>query len=112
MGALTGNNALTAKVGEKIRIFFGVSGQLASNFHIIGEALDKVYREGDLLSPPARNVQTTLVPAGGAMMTEFTVEVPGKYLLVDHALSRAVNRGAIGELVVTGPNEQDIYEKI
>jgi nitrite reductase (NO-forming) len=112
MGALTGNNALTAKVGEKIRIFFGVSGQLASNFHVIGEVLDKVYREGDLLSPPARNIQTTLVPAGGAMMTEFIVEVPGKYLLVDHALSRAVNRGALGELVVTGPDEQDIFEKI
>jgi nitrite reductase (NO-forming) len=100
MGALTADRAMRAKVGEKIRIFFGVSGQLASNFHIIGEIFDSLYADGDIISPPRKNVQTTLVPGGGATMVEFTAEVPGKYLLVDHALSRAIDRGAIGELIV------------
>jgi copper-containing nitrite reductase len=112
MGALTGDNALRAKVGETVRIFFGVSGQLASSFHVIGEIMDKVYREGDILSPPAQNIQTTIVPAGGAMMTEFVVEVPGTYLLVDHALSRALNRGAVGQLVVEGNERPDLIEKV
>jgi nitrite reductase (NO-forming) len=101
-GALLGDGALHARVGEKVRIFFGVSGQLASNFHIIGEIFDALYPEGDIVSPPRKNVQTTVVPAGGATMVEFTVEAPGKYLLVDHALTRAIDRGAIGELIVEG----------
>lgn len=103
-GALIGDHALHAKVGERVRIFFGVSGQLASNFHIIGEIFDKLYPEGDIISPPHRNVQTTLVPGGGTAMVEFTVETPGKYLLVDHALTRAIDQGAIGELIVEGSN--------
>jgi nitrite reductase (NO-forming) len=100
MGALTGERALRAEVGEKVRIFFGVSGQLASNFHIIGEIFDNLYPEGDIVSAPRKNVQTTLVPGGGATMVEFTTEVPGTYLLVDHALGRAINRGAVGQLIV------------
>lgn len=111
-GALTGNRALRAKVGEKVRIFFDASGQLASNFHIIGGIFDKLYPEGDIISPPHRNVQTTLVPGGGAAMVEFTVEVPGKYLLVDHALTRAIDRGAIGELIVDGPDQPEIFKRI
>lgn len=111
-GALTGERALRANVGEKVRIFFGVSGQLASNFHIIGEIFDNLYPEGDIVSPPHRNIQTTLAPAGGAAMVEFTVEVPGTYLLVDHALTRAIDRGAFGELSVEGTARPDIYKKV
>lgn len=111
VGALTGENALKAKVGETVRIFFGVGPHIASNFHIIGAILDKLYPEGDIISPPHRNVQTTIVPPGGAMMTEFKVEVPGKYLLVDHSLSRAIDKGALGELVVEGPDQPKIFKK-
>ncbi|KKR46669.1 MAG: Nitrite reductase [Parcubacteria group bacterium GW2011_GWA2_40_8] len=112
VGALTGEGALHANIGDKVRIFFGVSGQLASNFHIIGEIFDKVYPEGDIVSTPHVNVQTTLVPGGGATMVEFTAEVPGKYLLVDHALTRAIDRGALGEFIVDGPNVPGIIESI
>lgn len=112
MGALMGDRALRAAVGDKVRIFFGVAGQLASNFHIIGEIFDRLYPEGDILSPPHRNVQTTLVPGGGAAMVEFTAEVPGKYLLVDHALTRAIDRGALGELVVEGPQHPELFRAV
>jgi nitrite reductase (NO-forming) len=107
VGSLTGNRALKSNVGDTVRIFFGVGTYLPSNFHIIGGILDKLYPEGDIVSPPHRNVQTTLVPAGGAMMTEFKTEVPGKFLLVDHALPRAVDKGALGEMVVTGNERPD-----
>ncbi len=109
-GAVTGDRALTAKVGETVRLFVGAAGQVTSNFHVIGEVFDRVYREGDLVSPPAQFVQTTLVPAGGATMVEFGVDYPGKYVFVDHALSRAVDRGAAGHLIVTGDADPSIYK--
>ena len=107
-GALTGEGALRAKVGDKVRIFFGVSGQLPSNLHLIGGIFDRVFPEGDIVSAPHKNVQTTLVPGGGAAMVEFMAEVPGKFLLVDHALTRAIDRGAVGELIVEGAPQPDI----
>jgi nitrite reductase (NO-forming) len=112
VGSLTGDRALQAKTGETVRLFFGVGTFLPSNFHIIGGILDKLYPEGDILSPPHRNVQTTLVPAGGAAMVEMKMEVPGKLLLVDHALSRAIDKGAVGEFIVEGVDRPDIFREI
>lgn len=112
VGSLAGDRALKAKVGETIRIFFGVGPHIAANFHVIGGILDKLYPEGDIISPPHRNVQTTVVPPGGAMMTEFKLEVPGKYLIVDHSLSRAVDKGALGEIVVEGPDQPETFQKV
>lgn len=109
VGALTGAGALKAKVGETVRIYFGVGGFVSSNFHIIGEIFDRVYPEG-ALAQPLENVQTTLVPAGGAMAVEFKVNVPGRYLLVDHALPRALNRGAAGHLEVEGEPDPTIFD--
>ena len=104
-----GDGALKARVGDRIRIFFGNIGpNLISSFHVIGESFDNVYREADLLSPPAHNVQTTLVPAGGATVVEFGVEVPGTYTLVDHAIFR-VEKGAIGQLEVEGQPNPGVY---
>jgi len=109
MGALIGKNAIKAKTGETVRIFFGNIGpNLISSFHVIGETFDRVYREADLISPPARSVQTTLVPAGGATVVEFKVEVPGTYTLLDHAIFR-VEKGAVGYLEVAGEHRHDIF---
>jgi nitrite reductase (NO-forming) len=112
VGGVSGTRALKSKVGETVRIFFGVGTFLPSNFHVIGGILDRLYPEGDIVSPPHRNVQTTLVPAGGSMMTEFTTEVPGKFLLVDHALPRAIDKGAVGELIVDGAERPDIFRVV
>jgi len=99
-----------AKVGDTGSIYVGNGGvNLLSSFHVIGEIFDRVYREGDLVSPPAQNLQTTLVPAGGAVMVEFKVDYPGKYILVDHALAR-VDRGAWGLLHVEGEADPAIYD--
>jgi nitrite reductase (NO-forming) len=101
--------ALKAKVGETVRIFFGVGGpNYTSAFHVIGEVLDRVYSEASLTSVPLTNVQTTSVPPGGATMVEFRVEVPGKFILVDHALSR-MEKGLVGHLIVEGEPQPDIY---
>ena len=112
VGALTGNRTLQAKVGETIRIFFLNAGpNLDSSFHVIGGILDRVYLEGSILSPPLLNVQTTLVPAGGAAMVEFTAEVPSKLTLVDHSLFR-IHHGAIGMINVVGVPNPDVFSSI
>ena len=103
VGALVGDQSLTAKVGERIRLYVGNGGpNLSSAFHVIGEIFDTVYQEGGT-SPNQHNVQTTMIPAGGAAIVEFKVVVPGTYVLVDHALFRAFNKGALGMLKVEGP---------
>lgn len=109
-GALTQEeNALRAQVGDSVRIFFGVGGpNFISSFHIIGEIFERVYDQASLTSPPLTDVQTTLVPPGGATMVELGVEYPGTYLLVDHALSRA-ERGLAGHLIVEGEADPEIY---
>jgi nitrite reductase (NO-forming) len=107
-GALTGDKALTAKVGESVRLYVGNGGpNLVSSFHVIGEIFDKVWFEGGTRFQ--ENVQTTLIPAGGAAMMEFHMEVPGSYVLVDHSLFRAFNKGALGILKADGPENKAIY---
>ncbi len=112
VAALAGERALKAKVGDTVRIFFAVGTFIPSSLHLIGGIFDKVYPEGDIVSPPHRNVQTTLVPAGGAVIVEFKAEVPGKYLLVDHTLTRAIDRGAVAEIIVEGPEQPEIFKTI
>jgi nitrite reductase (NO-forming) len=106
---LTEQKPLQANVGETVRIFFGVGGpNFTSSFHVIGEIFDRVYDQASLTSPALTNVQTTLVPPGGATMVEFTLEVPGRYILVDHALAR-LQRGLAGFLIAEGPENSEIY---
>ncbi|MFB6349078.1 copper-containing nitrite reductase [Moraxella marmotae] len=108
VGALTGEKALKAKVGETVRLFVGNGGpNLTSSFHVIGEIFDKVYIEGG--SQTNHNIQTTMIPAGGSAITEFKVNVPGDYVLVDHAIFRAFNKGALGILHADGDENHTIY---
>jgi nitrite reductase (NO-forming) len=109
-GALTlEENFLQAEVGETVRIFFGVGGpNKTSSFHVIGEIFDRAFNFGSLTSPPLTNVQTVTVPPGGAWMVEFQVDVPGTYILVDHALSRS-ERGLVGYLVVEGEEQPEFF---
>lgn len=105
-------HTLQAQVGQTVRMYVGNGGvNLVSSFHLIGEMFDRVFREGDLLSAPARSVQTTLVPAGGAAAVDVVLDYPGNYVLVDHALSR-LDRGAWGVLQVAGPENKEIFDGI
>jgi nitrite reductase (NO-forming) len=109
VGAISKLHPLRANVGETIRIFFGVGGpNFTSSFHVIGEIFDNVYLLGGLQSPPLQGVQTVTVPPGGAAITEFKLQVPGNYTLVDHALARA-ERELIGILHVEGQSNPEIY---
>jgi nitrite reductase (NO-forming) len=107
-GALTGDRALATKTGESVRLYVGNGGpNLVSSFHVIGEIFDKVWFEGGTRFQ--ENVQTTLIPAGGAAMMDFHIEVPGSYVLVDHSIFRAFNKGALAILKAEGPENRAIY---
>ncbi len=107
-GALTGDKALTAKTNETIRLYVGNGGpNLVSSFHVIGAIFDEVRFEGG--SNVQKNVQTTLIPAGGAAVAKFRTHVPGSYVLVDHSIFRAFNKGALAILKVEGPADKSIY---
>jgi nitrite reductase (NO-forming) len=109
-GALTEEHPLQAEVGETVRIFFGVGGpNFTSSFHVIGEIFDRVYDQASLTSQPLTDVQTTIVPTGGAAVVEFTLQVPGRYILVDHSLSR-LERGLAGFLMVEGDPAPEIFD--
>ena len=107
-GSLTGDKAITAKTNETVRLFVGNGGpNLVSSFHVIGAIFDKVRYEGG--TNVQKNVQTTLIPAGGAVAVEFSTKVPGSYVLVDHSIFRAFNKGALAILKVDGPEDKRIY---
>jgi nitrite reductase (NO-forming) len=114
MGALLDDKALRAKVGETVRLYVGNGGpNLVSSFHVIGEIFDKVYVEGGIgPQPQAHNIQTTLVPAGGATIVEMKVQVPGRFLLLDHSIVRAMDKGALGILQVEGPEQHGTFRAI
>lgn len=108
--ALTGENALRAEVEETIRIYFGVGGpNQDSSFHVIGEIFDKVYALGSLSTSPMSDVSTISVPPGGAAVVDFTLEMPGEFLLVDHALSRAAH-GLVGKLIIEGADAPEVFD--
>lgn len=97
-------------MGDTVRIFFGVGGPNAtSSFHVIGEIFDRVYNQGDLLFPPLKHMQTTRVPPGSATMVKFKTDVPARYILVDHALSR-LDEGLTGYLNVSGSEHPELFK--
>ena len=101
---------MNAEVGQRIRVFFGNGGvNMVSSFHMIGEIFDTVYPEGSMGGAMLKNVQTTVVPAGGATIAELGLEYPGNSILVDHALAR-IDRGAWGVLTITGTSSKEIYD--
>ncbi|MDE1931147.1 MAG: multicopper oxidase domain-containing protein, partial [Alphaproteobacteria bacterium] len=77
--------------------------------HVIGTIFDKVYEYGALTSPPLRGVQTVSVPPGGAVVVDFKMPVPGRYVVVDHALAR-MERGLSGLIIVEGRPTPDIFD--
>ena len=110
VGALTADYPLRAEVGETVRIYFGVGGpNFTSAFHVIGEMFDRAWEWGGVISPPELGIQTVSVPPGGALIVDFKIEVPGRYILVDHALSR-LERGLVGFLYVEGEENPEIYQ--
>lgn len=108
-GALLEKGALSVKAGETVRLYIGNGGpNMTSSFHVIGEVFDRVWPEGNT-NTVTENVATTMIPAGSAAIIDFKVNVPGSYILVDHSLTRAFNKGALGMLKAEGEANKLVY---
>jgi nitrite reductase (NO-forming) len=110
--ALSGDNALQMKVGERARIYMVNEGlSLDSNWHPIGSHWDTVYPEAATHpdNDVIRGSQSTLVVTGGGTVTELVGQVPSTVILVDHALPRTFDKGAIGEVVIEGDPNEEIF---
>jgi nitrite reductase (NO-forming) len=111
-GKIESSPRMKARVGDKIRIYAGNGGvNLISSFHVIGEIFDTVYPNASISGALERNTQAAQILPGGASIIEFTVDVPGKYLIVDHALAR-MNKGAWAVLEVEGPDRPDVFSGV
>lgn len=109
VGALTGDNALKVNVGEKVRFYYG-QANLYSWPHIIGGHLDVVYGSGSFHPDSNREygVETTIVPGGSVIAFEYTFKYPGVYLLVNHELIKATEKGQAVQIRVEGETNPDI----
>ncbi|RQG96825.1 copper-containing nitrite reductase [Natrarchaeobius oligotrophus] len=101
-----------AEVGETVRVYFANGGpNFTSALHPIGNVWSRFYRDGDLLSEPARNVETSPIAPGTVVAGEMELPVPGPIKIVDHALSRVVNKGALAVIDVQGDPNPDVYDE-
>ncbi|MBI3581965.1 MAG: multicopper oxidase domain-containing protein [Nitrospinae bacterium] len=108
--AMSDGGKLEAKTGETVRLYVGNGGpNLTSAFHVIGAIFDKVYPEG-ALSDPHSNVQTTVIPPGGAAVVDMKIRTAANYILVDHAINRAISKGGVAILAVAGEDKPEIYK--
>ena len=114
--ALTTIAPMHANLDETIRVYFGVGGpNLISSFHIIGTVFTKVYSEGSLLAPPLTNTQSTVVTPGGSTVVELKAYKEGDMTLVDHALSRAFDKGCLGLIKIAADPKKNtdlVYSKV
>jgi nitrite reductase (NO-forming) len=103
--------AMQAKVGETVRVFMVNGGpNLLSSLHPVGNIWSRVWLLGQFVMPPMRFLQSVPVPPGNSIVAEMDLPVPQTIKLVDHAMTRALNKGAMAEIEVTGPPNLDIFK--
>jgi nitrite reductase (NO-forming) len=110
-GALTGENALTAAVGESVLIVHSQANR-DTRPHLIGGHGDFVWETGSFNSPPQRDNETWFIRGGSAGAALYTFRQPGVYAYVNHNLIEAVNLGATAHFVVEGDWDNDLMTQV
>ena len=109
-GAYTGENAMTAKVGETVMIYHSQANR-QSYPHLIGGHGDYVWERGNLADMPAQNLETWVIAAGSAGAAMYTFKQPGVYVYLSHNLIEAVNLGALAQIKVDGKWNNELMEQ-
>jgi nitrite reductase (NO-forming) len=109
--ALTGENALTAKVGETV-LFIHAQSNRDTRPHLIGGHGDFVWPNGSFNDPPRTNLETWFVPGGAAGAAIYTFRQPGTYVYLNHNLIEAFILGAKAIVQVTGKWNNDLMKQI
>ncbi len=103
--------AMQAKVGETVRVFMVNGGpNLLSSLHPVGNIWSRVWLLGQFVMPPMRFLQSVPVPPGNSIVAEMDLPVPQTIKIVDHAMTRALNKGAMAEIEVTGPPNPGVFK--
>ena len=111
VGALTGDNALKAKVGEKVLIVHSQANR-DTRPHLIGGHGDYVWQTGKFHNPPDVDQETWFIPGGTAGAAFYTFQQPGIYAYVNHNLIEAFELGAAGHFAVTGNWNDDLMTSV
>jgi nitrite reductase (NO-forming) len=111
VGALTGKNALTAKVGETVMIVHSQANR-DTRPHLIGGHGDYVWETGKFNNPPERDLETWFIRGGSAGAALYTFREPGVYAYVNHNLIEAVELGATAHIKVEGKWNDDLMKSI
>lgn len=111
VGALTGDKAMTAKVGETV-LFVHSQANRDSRPHLIGGHGDYVWEEGKFTNPPARDLETWFIRGGSAGAATYTFLQPGVYAYVNHNLIEAAELGATAHVVVDGEWDDDLMKQV
>ncbi len=111
VGALTGDNSLTAKVGETV-FFIHSQANRDTRPHLIGGHGDHVWQSGSFADPPETNLETWFIPGGSAGAALYTFQQPGLYVYLNHNLIDAVLKGAAAHVKVEGEWNNDLLEQV
>lgn len=111
VGALTGDNALQAKVGESV-LFIHSQANRDSRPHLIGGHGDLVWAGGSFNDTPMTSQETWFVPGGSAVAAFYTLRQPGIYAYVNHNLIEAIMFGAAAHLQVEGEWNDDLMTQV
>ncbi len=111
VGALTGENAMTAKVGEKV-LFIHSQANRDTRPHLIGGHGDLVWDGGSFASPPTKDLETWFVAGGAASAALYHFQQPGIYAYVNHNLIEAFLLGAAAHVKVEGEWDDDLMKQV
>ncbi|MFC6669436.1 copper-containing nitrite reductase [Marinobacterium aestuariivivens] len=111
VGALTGDNALKARVGESVLVIHSQANR-DSRPHLIGGHGDLVWTGGSFNDTPSTNLETWFVPGGAAMAALYTFHQPGLYAYVNHNLIEAILLGAAAHFQVEGEWNDDLMAQV
>ena len=111
VGALTGENALTARVGETV-LFIHAQANRDTRPHLIGGHGDLVWRGGSFADRPATNLETWFVAGGSASAMMYTFRQPGLYVYLNHNLIEALVLGAAAHINVEGQWNDDLMVQV
>jgi nitrite reductase (NO-forming) len=111
VGALTGEGALKANVGETV-LFIHSQANRDTRPHLIGGHGDWVWETGKFANAPEKNLETWFIRGGSAGAALYTFKQPGVYAYVNHNLIEAFELGAAGHVVVEGKWNDDLMKQI
>lgn len=111
VGALTGKNALTAKVGENVLIIHSEANR-DSRPHLIGGHGDYVWETGKFSNPPQTDLETWFIRGGSAGAALYKFREPGIYAYISHNLIEAADLGATAHFKVEGKWNDDLMKQI